>query len=351
MPFDRPALADLMARSQADAETRLTGGVPVPAVSNIAIMARVLAGAVHGLYGYLDWIARQILPDTADADMLVRHAGVRGMGLLAATYAAGTATLSGTAGTAVPLGTQLRATGGAVYATTAAVSIAGLTAAPVQALVAGAAGNAAAGTALTLVSAVPGVSSAAVVAAGGLTGGADQESVEALRTRYLARIRQPPQGGSATDYEDWAFGAHPDITRVFVDAGGLGAGTVVVRMMTDDATSDGIPGATVVAAVQAALDVARPVCAAVTALAPVAAPLAVTLAIAPDTTAVRAAVTAALADLIRREAVPGGTLSITHIHEAISTAAGESDHELSAPAAGVVAATGYITTMGVITWL
>ena len=42
------------------------------------VYARALAGAVHGLYGYIEWAATQVIYDTAEDDMLVRWAGIWG---------------------------------------------------------------------------------------------------------------------------------------------------------------------------------------------------------------------------------------------------------------------------------
>lgn len=348
MPFERPSLAELITRAQADAEARLADGAPVLPVSNIAVLARVHAGGVHGLYGYLDWLARQLLPDTAGAEWLERHAAIWSIARLPATYAAGAVAVTGAAGAVVPEGTRLRRADGVEVITDALCTVPATVA--VTAAVAGAGGNTAAGVALTVISAVAGVQSAAVVAAGGITGGAAAEDDDALRARLLSRLREPPQGGSQADYVAWALAAHPAVTRAWCYPLELGPGTVTVRVMTDDASADGLPSAGVIAAVQAALDVARPVTAAVTAVAPVAAPLAITLALTPDSAATRAAVSAALTDLIRREATPGGTLLLSHLREAISTAVGEIDHALSAPLADVGTAAGAIVTLGTITW-
>jgi uncharacterized phage protein gp47/JayE len=65
---------------------------------------------------------------------------------------------------------------------------------------------------------------------------------------------------------------------------------------------------------------------------------------------VQAAVAAELADLLRREAEPGGTILVSHLREAISIAVGETNHVLSSPAADVTHATGQIATLGTITW-
>lgn len=353
MPFARPTLPTLIARTAADAASRLTDGAPLLPVSNLAILARVLAGGVHGLYGYLDWIAAQVLPDTCEAEVLDRHAGVWGLTRVAATYGGGTLPVGGAVGAAVPAGTRWRRADGCDYLVTseATIGAAGSAVVSVVAVAAGPAANCAAGTAVTLSAALVGISAGAVFAAGGAAGGADAEGDESLRARLLGRIRQAPHGGASFDYVAWALAAHPAVTRAWVYPLELGAGTVSVRVMSDTATADGIPEAPVVATVQAVIDAVRPVTAAVTVVAPIAAPLVLEVAAAPDTLAVRAAISAALADLIRTEAQPGGTLLVSHLREAISTAAGEIDHTLSAPGADVVAATGYITTFGGVTWL
>ena len=62
------------------------------------------------------------------------------------------------------------------------------------------------------------------------------------------------------------------------------------------------------------------------------------------------AIEAELADLIRRESEPGGTLLVSHIREAISTAQGETDHELTSPTADVTVQATQITTLGTVTF-
>ncbi|MFC7611718.1 baseplate J/gp47 family protein [Teichococcus aestuarii] len=50
----------------------------------------------------------------------------------------------------------------------------------------------------------------------------------------LDRFRAPPQGGAVADYETWAR-AVPGVTRAWIAPNGMGAGTVVVYAMLDDA--------------------------------------------------------------------------------------------------------------------
>lgn len=352
MPFDRPTLSDLVIQSQGDLETRLNDGAPVLPVSNLAVIARVLAAGIHGLYGYLDWQSDQLLPDTAEAEYLERHAAIHGLYRLAATYASGTLTVQGTSGTVIPAGTRWRRADGPDYAATADVTLSGTTAAvPVQARGAGDAGDTPAGVTLTLAIPIVGLQAQATVASPGLTGGAEQESDERLRARLLARIQSPPQGGCASDYVAWTYAAHPDVTRAWVDAAQSEAGRVVVRMMTDGATPNGIPSATVVDAVAAYIEDRRPVTARPIVVAPVALPLAVTLAVAPNTAAVRAAVAQSIADLLLAEAVPSTDLPLSHLRAAISAAPGEFDYALSSPTANVAVPIGSILVPGTITWV
>lgn len=349
MPFSRPELADLIDRAIQDIEARLPGTDARLRRSNLNVLARTHSGAVHGLYGYLDWIARQVLPDTADAEILERWASIWGVTRKAASFAVGPVTLTGTTGAVVPAGTVLQAADGQEFATNAEVTLAAGTAtAQVTALVAGQAGNLVAGTTLTLVSPVAGVNAQATVASGGLTGGADTETDDTLRARLLSRIQAPPHGGAKSDYIAWALEV-AGVTRAWVYPAELGLGTVTVRFVRDDDASI-IPDAAEVTAVQTYLDALRPVTAGLTVVAPIAVPLNPTIQLTPNTSTVQAAVQAEIADLLRREAEPGGTILISHIREAISLAAGETNHVLTVPAGDVTHTTGQIATMGTITW-
>ena len=351
MPFARPTLAEVQMRIEADIGSRLPGADARLRRSILGVLARVLAGAVHGIYGFIGWVWNQVLVDTAEAELLDRHGAIWGIARKAATYAAGDVTFTGTDGAVIAAGTLLQRSDGAEYTTDAEATIASGTAtAAVTATAAGAAGNADAAVTLNLVSPIAGVDAAATVAAGGLTGGADEEADTAYRARIVARIQQPPHGGADFDYVTWALEV-AGVTRAWPYEQELGIGTVSVRFMMDDTYSDGIPLTADVAAVQAAIDALRPVTADVTVVAPVAVELDVEISnLDPSTTAVKAAIQAELADLIRREAEPGGVILISHIREAISIAAGETDHVLVSPTANVAHSTGEIAVMGTITW-
>ena len=94
----------------------------------------------------------------------------------------------------------------------------------------------------------------------------------------------------------------------------------------------------------------RPVTAAVDVFAPTPVALNLSITLLPDTAAIRASVEAELKDLLARDAVPGGTLLISRIREAISIAAGEADHVLTSPTANIDHDAGELAVLGTITW-
>src|SRR5690606_30685710 len=94
------------------------------------------------------------------------------------------------------------------------------------------AGNVPAATQLRFMSPVAGIDSSVTVDAAGITGGAEAETDDALRARWLARLRLPPMGGRPSDYVAWARAAHPAVTRVWVTS--EYEGHVYVRFVTDN---------------------------------------------------------------------------------------------------------------------
>jgi uncharacterized phage protein gp47/JayE len=356
MSFNRPPLAGLIRALEDDFDSRLPGADARLPASNLNVMARVQAGGLHGLYGYMDWVSLQVLPDTAEAEFLDRHATIWGLSRKAAAAATGTATFSGNNGAVVPAGTVLQRSDGREYATAADAAIAAGTAVvTVIAVLPGLAGNLGEAAPLRMISSIAGVDAAAIVASGGLLAGADAEADTAMLGRLLTRIRKAPHGGARHDYLAWTLEV-PGVTRAWVDPmvdgdGNPVPGTVWVRFVCDDQAGGIIPNPAKVAEVQAYLDARRPVTAEVVVTAPVAKPFEPVLAgIDPATPQVKAAVEAELRDLLRREGEDGATLLLSHIREAVSLALGERDHQLVSPAANVTHARGEIPVMGTITW-
>lgn len=346
--FARPQLIELINRTREDLLSRLTDN-DVLRRSDAEVYARVLAGGFDGIYGYLDWLSRQVIYDTADTDMLERWAEIWGITRKAASKASGTLAVTGANGATLPAGSVFQTTDQTQYTVLAEVTIAaGVGTASVEAVVAGAAGNRASGETLTITGPAAGITSTAINAT--LSGGADTETDADLRARFLARIRQPPQGGASRDYVQWALEV-PGFTRAWCYAQEAGAGTVTVRGMCDLSYTDGIPQTADINALQTHLDIMRPVTATVYAVAPIAAELDFEISgLSPNTTAVKSAIETALADLILSEGEPGATLLLSHIQAAVANAGGVYDFSLVSPAANVAHGTGEIPVMGAVTW-
>lgn len=345
MPFETPTLPVLVSRTQSDLASDALRR------SDAQVLSRALSGTAYGLYGYLDWIAEQILPDTADEETLERIANLRlSQPRKAAQPAEGTASFTAAAGRVVDVDTVMQSNDGRAYRVTESVpTVAGTNIAKLEAVEAGTLGNIEPGVVLTLIQPVEGLVSTFTVLSPGLIGGVAQEGVESLRARVVRSYRVIPHGGSADDYETWALEV-PGVTRAWCRRNFLGPGTVGLFVMRDD-DANPIPDVAQLAEVKAYIEPLRPVTAELYVLAPVQVPVVYEIRLTPDTSAVRAAVAVQLQDLHNREAGLGDKLLISHIRESISSATGETDHELVAPTADVPAASNQLLTFGGCLWL
>lgn len=348
--FPRPTLTALRAQIRAAVAARLPGFDPALPRSILGVLCDALAGLLHHGYGYLDWIARQTIPDTAEDEYLDRWCRIVGLARKPAAAATGNVTFTGTSGVTIPAGTRLLRSDGAAYTTDADATLSGGTVTTaVTAADAGTGGNANAGALLALGTAQVGVLGTVTVAAGGLAGGAAAEADAELRERLRARLASPPQGGAATDYVAWAK-LVPGVTRAWAYGGARGAGTVNVLFVMDG-REDIIPLSGDVADVQAVIDPLRPVTADVLVAAPTGSPLAITITgLSVDSAATRAAIVAELRAQILRDAEPGGTIRKSRLVEAVSRAAGEAYHTMTVPSGDVTHTAGTIATPGAVTF-
>lgn len=277
MPWTTPTLKALRALNRDNITARLNSGAMVPN-SALRVMSDANAGLAYLTLLYLNWLSKQLLPDTAETTFLDRFATIWlknfGGGRKTATYASGSALVNGIAGTVLPLGTQFSGQGSSsstsappvtvIFQSTAQVTI-GTAPTPVNltALTAGAAGNMAPGAIITFATAIAGANGIVTVVS--MAGGADQETDALLRARVLQRIQQPPMGGAATDYVAWAESI-PGVTRAWCSPNEMGLGSVTLRFMMDELRAtpgnyltSGFPTSVDVAAVQAYVNSVRPV--------------------------------------------------------------------------------------------
>lgn len=367
MPFPRPSLTALRNTAVQDITTSGVPGVTgLLRNAVLRVLSWCMAGLAYSVYGYADWIARMGVPFTAADEYLYAWAALVGIYPLNSTPSSGTASFAGTAPTALPSGTALtRQSDGTPFVTTAdgVVDDTGNVTVPILAEVNGAATNGPAGDQINIQGApIAGIISQGTT--GLLTGGADQETNDALRTRMLFKYRQPPQGGAAADYIDWAL-AVPGCTRAWINGGGYGYGSVVVYPMFDtaEAASGGFPQGTDGCATEETrgptaagdqLAVAegiwpeQPITALVYVAAPAPFPIDVTLgALSPNTLDIQAQIVGALNDLFLAIGEVGGTIWPSDLYEAILATPGVDSFEITAPADGVEAGTGYLPVLGV----
>jgi uncharacterized phage protein gp47/JayE len=304
--------------------------------SDYAVRASGEAAAVEGLYQHQQWLFKQIFPDSADEENLIRHAGEHGITRKSANAATGYATFAGTVGAAVPSGTEAKTVAGIAFVTTAPAVIGGggTVAVAISASAAGISGNLPVSTALALTSAPAGINTAAVISTA-TTGGYEQETLASLLERLLFELQNPPQGGSKDDYKRWAREV-PGVGYAYIYGQRRNTRSVDIIILDDDGA---LPGAPLVDACQAHIELKRNVTADCWVSGPTAVPVPVTaslvlsgITLAEATPIITAALQAYFITL-----KPGDTVILKQIEKLIMSVTGVVDCAVSAPAANVAA--------------
>lgn len=370
MPFARPTLTALRT---AAIEDITTSGVPgldgLLRNAVLRVLAWVMSGLAYSVYGYLDWIARQSVPFTSTDEYLEAWAALIAVYRKDSTPATGSARFLGAPGLVVPLGSTLTRQDGTPYTATddATVDATGAVLVPIVSAVNGTLTDCDDGTPISLDPPIAGINSGGVTV-GPTTGGSDQESNDGLRTRMLFKYAMPPQGGSASDYIEWALEV-PGCTRAWIEPEGHGPGSVVVYPMFDlvNAADGGFPQGTDGVATQETrgttatgdqLAVAdhiyplRPVTALVWVAAPNPLPINITLAaLEPNTVEIVGQITAALTDMFLAVGEVAGTIYPSQLYDAISSTPGVDHFVMTAPIAAVTATEGQLPVLGTLTVL
>ncbi|BDC37766.1 baseplate J/gp47 family protein [Paraburkholderia terrae] len=349
MPFQRKTLSTLISEVAADISSALEGADALLRFAVLKIVGKVQAAMCNLQFGYLDWISRQAVPFTAEDEYLEGWAGLKDVYRKAASQAQMTAQFPGTTGKVLSAGTAVARGDGVTYttSTTGTVDGTGNVSVTIVADVAGSAGNADAGTSVSLSVAVDGIQQGGTITAT-IESGADIEINDDLRTRMLDAYQSTPQGGDVDDYVLWAL-AVAGVTRAWCAPNGFGAGTVVVYTMWDNAESahngfpqgtdgvsqndkgpGGLPRGTVATGDQLvvanSIVTKQPVTALVYSCSPIANNLTITLSgLTSTTTATRAAILSAIADVLFRNGDPrAGTINRDDIAAAIRSVSGTS---------------------------
>lgn len=357
--YPRPSMRALIARIGADIESRITGANAKLKWTVEGGLARVMAGATNGSYGFISYMARQMLPSTATEEWLDAHADVwlGADARKAASASIGTIRITGVDTTVIPIGTAFaRPQDGVQFTTDAAATIGsvttGLVDVAVTASVPAALGDTPATSIVTIVTPIVDVDSDATVLADseglGLSGGADIESDDDLSARVLQRIQASASGGGPGDYVTEALKL-VGITHGWQKGGEDGPGTVAVYVVNVNADPITVSGAKITE-LQAAMDAFAPVTSTITAKNVTTKAINPNIIPIPDTAAVRASIQASLIDMLNRERDPGVTLPFSKVREAVSIAPGETDHTFSSSTADITHVTGEVPILGSIIW-
>lgn len=258
------AYEDILARMEEAYEQE--SGHKARDVSDTGLRLKVLAGELYRLRAELNWLAVQAFPQTATGEYLDRHGAMRGVCRREEVHASGTLTFSRylplSFDVVIPKGTVCAIPGEepAEYVTlreevlpAGALSVD----AAAQAVLGGAAGNAAAGYVNALVSAPVGVDY--VTNKKAFSGGSDRETDQEYRARVLSAYASLPNGSNAAYYRDVAL-SFPGVAAAGVKPRANGANTVAVYLWGRGAA----PDAQTLAAVKEELERRREIGTAVT---------------------------------------------------------------------------------------
>lgn len=321
----------------------------------VTIVTKVLAAISYEFELRMGWLSKQILLSTSTNLAWIKlHAAEVGIYQRAATAARGEIVGAGAASITYPSGIRF-ISGNVTYVSTLPVTAAvdGALVVPIIAEVKGSLGNRSSAGILSL--ADPGLFPALgvnwMVDDDGLGGGADAEDLNSLKERALQRKRNPPGGGTLTDYERIVMGVS-GVLKAWAFRVPGSPGAIVVHFLFKG-RPDNIPIASDVEAVQAAIDVQRLIRVDDSvATAPVRRPVDVTITgLSGDTEEIRDSIKKGVTAMYLAKCRPGltgdsFTISRSWYSEVISGVIGEERHTLVEPAFDIVLTGGQFPVNG-----
>ena len=319
---------------------------------DMAVRLYAAAAQIQALEVQAEWVARQSFPQTAEGEMLDRHAEMRGITRLGAERAEGVLRFSvsqaATTDLAIPAGSVCLTRSGEAFGTTEeGVLKAGELSVdiPARAVEAGAAGNVAAGR-IALMSPYPtGIQRCTNPAA--FAGGRDSEDDGSLRARVLESFRRLPNGANAAFYEAAALG-HSGVAAAKAVGRARGTGTVNVYLTSPA----GMPSQALLTEVEADLAERREIAVEVKVLAPAAATVNVAAAVKPEAERSFAEVKTAVEEEVRQHftgALLGKGVLLAELGSLIYQVEGVANCRLTAPTADLAAAATVLPVLGTVT--
>jgi uncharacterized phage protein gp47/JayE len=240
VPFSVPSLEQVRKLSRDTIVNAVAKGRPVLKRTVEDALGNAVGALLYLRLERLKVIWSQLWADTATERWLDRIVAIWGLSRKDRAPATGKVRVTGEEESVLPQGTIFESAAGIGYATLSEVTISGGEAfVLVESTVGGSNTNLPVDAVISLTAGVAGIDGDATVVVGdegeaGLVGGVDVEDDEALRSRLLARIREPAAGGSIADYVGWALEV-PGITRAWCVPGINGPGTVLMLVVDDTA--------------------------------------------------------------------------------------------------------------------
>lgn len=227
-------------------------------------LGRVVSGAAWAILGKLDFVVKQVLPDSTVDYLQDRWGAIYSFLRKQPTGSSGVnaLTVTGTIGNAVANGAQLAHADGTLYHVTSVGAVVGGGGSVLVSVAAdskGLATNKGVGETLTFTgspSPGAGIDANATIALA-LTGGIDLETPADYSPRLLAHIGEPPTGGSISDYLEWVL-AQLGVSTGYVWAHRRGGGTMDVAALGSGTGAARVLSATILTAIDDYIESVRP---------------------------------------------------------------------------------------------
>ena len=234
-----PSIETIKTRIQSDIETSINQTIPALPLSFVKVLSSALAGPVFLLYQAINWVYKQIFPESSDYDNLIKHGAILGIEPVEAVQAIILCDIEGT-GAQVDAGTLYIGSNNITYQVTTTTAIVAGTASdvPLLALTSGDIGNLANGEELDIVQTDLNLSDIATVVDTD-TSGADEESREEFAERVALAYRTRNIAGTPGGYALYGLET-PNFIWVGPYASQTLPGTVEAYGRVDNQT-DGVP--------------------------------------------------------------------------------------------------------------
>ena len=351
--FSRPTLPDLITTIRNDLYARLAVDDELISLrrNDPDVYGRVIAGATHVLLGYIENMAKNILPDQADENWLIRHGNMKRCYRKEPTAAIGYVRFDEVADGIVINKDQKvkRQVDQCTYTVTkTTTSTNNVLRVPVVCDEVGKKGNCDDGTSMSLITPVTGLSSTCF--ADSIEAGTDIEDLESFRKRVIDRWYYTPQGGADQDYVQWAKEV-PGVTRAWCYRHWAGTGSVGLLVANSDPVNPVLDNTTI-QSIKKHIEPLTPVAGSMLIVfSPVLKPINFKLMVTPDNPEIRYQIELELKSFLLREGTPQTTLFKSRISEVISKSFGEYSHELFYPDRDIFIEKNQVAVFGGIEWI